>query len=181
MNRPTESLSQAARPWYVLTAKPQHEKAVAGQLRARSLEEYLPCYRSRRRWSDRIAEVELPLFPQYIFCRFTFEDRLKVMQTLSVRSIVSFGGKPCPVDHREIERIQAMCASGRPIRPWPYVGVGQRVRVCAGSLEGLEGILAREKSTCRVVVNMELLNRAVAVEVERDLIRACSGSCAGDS
>src|ERR1039458_584693 len=92
--------------WFVLTVKPQHEKAVAEQLRAKSLEEYLPLYQARRRWSDRVATVELPLFPRYVFCRFSFENRLQVLQTPSVSSIVSFGGKPCPVEHREIETVQ---------------------------------------------------------------------------
>jgi transcription antitermination factor NusG len=161
---------EPVRPWYALTVKPQHEKAVAQQLRAKSLEEYLPLYRARRRWSDRIATVALPLFPRYVFCRFTFDDRLKVLQTLGVRSIVSCSGKPCPIDDREIAAIKAMSSSGRPIWPWPLVRIGQRVRICEGPLESLEGILAREKSAYRVVVNMELLNRAVAVEVERDLI-----------
>ena len=165
------ALTEAPRPWYALTVKPQHERAVAEQLRSKSLEEYLPLYRARRRWSDRIATVELPLFPRYVFCRFSFAERLKVLQILSVRSIVSCCGKPCVIDHREIATIQAMTSSGQPICPWPLVRIGQRVRVCTGPLEGLEGILAREKSAYRVVVNMEILNRAVAVEVERDLIR----------
>jgi transcription antitermination factor NusG len=172
MNIHAESaLTEATRPWYALTVKPRHERAVAEQLRSKSLEEYLPLYRSRRRWSDRIATVELPLFPRYVFCRFTFAERLKVLQILSVRSIVSCCGKPCAIDQGEIATIQAMTSSGQPIWPWPLAKIGQRVLVCAGPLEGLEGILAREKSAYRVVVNMEILNRAVAVEVERDLIR----------
>jgi transcription antitermination factor NusG len=162
-------------PWYVLTVKPQHERAVAQQLRAKSLEEYLPLYKVTRRWSDRVATVELPLFPRYVFCRSTFEDRLKVLQILSVTSIVSFGGKPCGVDPAEIQKIQSMLASGRLVRPWPYVGVGEHVRVCEGPLEGLEGILVRAKSSHRVVVNVDFLNRAVAVEVDRDMVRRMTG------
>jgi transcription antitermination factor NusG len=160
------------RPWHVLMVKPQHEMAVAEQLRAKDVEEYLPLYTVRRRWRDRIATLSLPLFPRYVFCRSAFEDRLKVLQVLSVTSIVSFGGKPSPVADEEIETIKAMVSSGRPLRPWPYVSVGERVRICEGSLEGLEGILVREKSGYRVIINMEVLNRAVAVEIDRDMIRA---------
>jgi len=152
---PAESApQQAARAWYALTVKPQHEKAVAEQLHAKSLEEYLPLYRARRRWSDRIATVALPLFPRYVFCRFTFDDRLKVLRTPSVLAILSCNGKPCPIDDREIAAIKAMSSSGRPVWPWPFVSIGQRVRISVGPLEGLEGILAREKSAYRVVVNM---------------------------
>lgn len=82
--------------WYALTVRPQHEKAVADQLQAKALESYVPLYRARRRWSDRSKTIELPLFSRYTFCRFSFEQRLRVLQTPSVVSIVGFGGKPCP-------------------------------------------------------------------------------------
>lgn len=156
--------------WFALNVKPQHERAVAEQLKVKSLEGYVPLYYSRRSWSDRTKVIELPLFPRYVFCRFEFEDRPKILSILSVTSIVGFGGKPCPVSEREIEIIRSMTGSGLPISPSPVVYVGQRVRICEGALLGLEGILAREKSGCRVVVNMDLLQRAVAVDVHRDLI-----------
>jgi transcription termination/antitermination protein NusG len=162
--------------WYALTVRPQHEKAVADQLRAKTLESYLPLYRARRRWSDRIKTIELPLFSRYVFCRFNFEARLQVLQISSVVSIVGFGGKPCPIPHHVIHIIQAVVGSGLPVSPWPFLRVGQRVRVTEGALEGLEGILARKKSGYRVVVNMEILNRAVAVEIEQDLVRAVAGA-----
>jgi len=162
--------------WYALTVKAQHEKAVADQLRAKALESYLPLYRARRRWSDRTKTIEMPLFSRYVFCRFNFEARLKVLQVSSIVSIVGFGGKPCPIPDHEIQTIQAVVGSGLPVSPWPFLRVGQRVRVTEGALEGLEGILARKKSGYRVVVNMELLNRAVAVEIEQDLVRVVAGA-----
>ena len=171
--------AETPRCWYALMVKPQHEKAVAAQLEMKCLEAYLPLYRARHQWSDRIVAVELPLFPRYVFSRFTFEDRLKVLQILSVTSIVSFGGKPCPIDNREVETIRAMISSGRPIHPWPSVRIGQRVRICEGPLDGLEGILVREKSGYREVVNVELLNRGVAVEVERDSIKPLAAARTG--
>jgi transcription antitermination factor NusG len=167
--------------WYALTVRPQHEKAVADQLRAKVLESYLPLYRARRRWSDRIQTVDLPLFSRYVFCRFNFEARLKVLQISSIVSIVGFGGKPCPIPDHEIETIQAVVGSGLPFSPWPFLHIGQRVRVTQGALEGLEGILARKKSGYRVIVNMEMLNRAVAVEIEQDLVRAVAGAPAAPS
>jgi len=167
-----DPVPNAVRPWYVLMVKPQHEMAVAEQLRAKDVEEYLPLYTIKRRWRDRTATLSLPLFPRYVFCRSAFEDRLKVLQLLSVTSIVSFGGKPSPVSNEEIETIKAMVSSGRPLRPWPRVRLGERVRICEGSLDGLEGILVREKSGYRVVINVDVLNRAVAVEIERDMVRA---------
>ena len=159
--------------WYALSVKPQHEKAVAEQLLNNGLETYLPLYRSKRRWSDRVKTIEFPLFSRYVFCRFGFDDRLTVLRVTSVRSIVSFAGTPCPLDETELAAVRAIVGAGLPFCPWPFVRIGQRVRIRGGSLQDMEGILAREKSGYRVVVNVELLNRAVAVEVERDLIEPC--------
>ena len=167
--------------WYALTVRSRHEKAVADQLQAKALESYLPLYRARRRWSDRVKTIELPLFSRYVFCRFNFETRLKVLSVSSVVSIVGFGGKPCPIPDHEIETIQAIVGSGLPVSPWPFLRIGQRVRVTEGALEGLEGILARKSSGYRVIINMELLNRAVAVEIEQDMVRAVSGAPAAPS
>ena len=160
--------------WYALTVKPQHEKSVADQLEAKSLESYLPLYRAKRRWSDRVKVIELPLFPRYVFCRFDFENRMKILQIASINKIVGFGGQPYPIDDQIIHDLKTIVGSGLPCNPWPFLRVGQWVTVCEGPLKGTEGILVREKSGYRVVINVELLNRAVAVEVERDLVRPCN-------
>jgi transcription antitermination factor NusG len=156
--------------WFALIVKSQHERAVAEQLAAQSVEAYVPLYRSRRRWSDRMKTVELPLFPRYVFSRFTFEERRKVIGLPSVVSIVGFGGAPSPIREEEIELVKLIAGQDLPISPWPFLRVGERVRVSEGPLCGVEGILVREKTLHRVVVNMELLNRAVAVELERHLL-----------
>ncbi len=158
--------------WFALTVKPHHERAVEAQLNAKSLETYVPFYRSKRRWSDRVKTIELPLFSGYAFCRFRFEDRLKVLSIPSVTSMVGFGGTPCPIPDKEIELVALIVNSGLPITPWPFLRIGDRVRICQGSLSGLEGILAKEKAQFRVVVNVEMLQRAVAVEIQRDSLEA---------
>jgi len=159
-----------------LTSKPRHEKAAAENLRAKGLESYVPLYQARRQWTDRIQSVELPLFPGYVFCRFVYTSRLPVLNTPGVTSVVSFSEMPTPVADDEISRIRAIQASGLPSQPWPYVRVGQKARIERGALAGLEGVLIREKDTLRVVVSVELLQRAVAVEIDRDMIRAVKGT-----
>jgi transcription antitermination factor NusG len=162
--------------WFALTVRPQHEQAVAAQLQAKALESYVPVYRERHRWSDRVQSVELPLFPRYVFARFRLPERLSVLSIPSVKSIVSFGGKPCAVDPREIEAVQRMVASGMPVMPWPFLKIGQPVRLSGGAMDGLEGILVREKTGYRVVVNITILNRAVAVEIDRNHVKAVAGA-----
>jgi len=162
--------------WFALTAKPRHEKMVGGNLRALGLESFVPLYKARRQWTDRVQSVDLPLFPGYVFCRFAYSSRLPVLNTPGVTSVVCFSEIPTPVADDEISRIRAIQASGLPSQPWPYVRLGQKARIERGSLAGLEGVLIREKDSLRVVVSVELLHRAVAVEIDRDMIRAVQGA-----
>jgi len=158
--------------WFALTLKAQHEKAVAAKLQAKGIEGYVPFYRERHRWSDRIRTVEVPLFPRYAFARFRLAERVAALSLSGVTSIVSFGGQPCPVEPREIEAIQCMIASGLPVTPWPLLKIGQPVRLSGSAMDGLEGILVGEKTGYRVVVNVQLLNRAVSVEIDRSHVEA---------
>ncbi|HTT65156.1 MAG TPA: UpxY family transcription antiterminator [Bryobacteraceae bacterium] len=162
--------------WFALTAKPRHEKAVGENLRGKGLESFVPLYSARRQWTDRVRLVDVPLFPGYVFCRFSYASRLQVLNTPGVTSLVGFSDGPAPVEDEEIARIRTIQASGLPAQPWPYVQVGQRARIERGSLAGLEGVLIREKDALRVVVCVELLRRAVAVEIDRDMIRAVNGA-----
>ncbi|MBI4874386.1 MAG: hypothetical protein HY822_07125 [Acidobacteria bacterium] len=156
--------------WYALTVKPRHERTVARNLRGRGLEEFAPFCRARRRWCDRIKELETPLFPGYVFCRFSYEQRMLVLNTPSVTSIVGFGKHPTPAGEEEIDALRSIVASGLPAQPWPYLRLGQKVRIEQGCLEGVVGILLREKDLCRVLVNVEILQRSVAVEIDRALL-----------
>jgi transcription antitermination factor NusG len=162
--------------WFALASKPRHEKAIDQILRSKGLESYLPLYRARHHWSDRVKSVDLPLFPGYLFCRFDYRQRVPVLSTPGVLSIVGFAGVPTPVSEEEIAAIQGILASGLPSGPWPYIRIGQTVRIERGSLAGLQGVLVREKDAMRVVVSVELLRRAVAVEISRDMIAAASNA-----
>jgi transcription antitermination factor NusG len=164
-------MNLAVSRWFAVTVKPRHEKVAAGALRAKAFDEFLPLYRTRRRWSDRMKELELPLFAGYVFCRFAEHQRAQVLAAPGVRSIVGFGGKMAAVDEAEIGAIRTMMDSGHPVGPWPYLRAGQRVRIEAGPLRGVEGILLEAKGAWRVVVSVSLLQRSVAVEIERDSIR----------
>lgn len=154
--------------WFVLTVKPQHERAARQELIIHALEAYVPFYQAKRRWSDRVKTVELPLFPQYVFSRFPIQYRSKVIALPSVSTIVSFGGVPTPISNHEIDMLKRLTSEAVPLMPWPFLRIGQRVRVREGPLMGLEGILVREKAAYRVVVSIEMLHRGVAVELERE-------------
>ena len=158
------------RSWYALTVKPQHEKAAAKALAHKRLEQYLPVYKARKRWSDRVRLVELPLFPGYVFCRFSLPEKWTVLATPGIRSLVSFGGRPPSIPAEVIDEMRAIEASGLPVEPRPYLREGERVVIRRGPLEGLEGRLAYTAGAWEVVVSVELLARSVAVRVDREAL-----------
>lgn len=156
--------------WFAVRTAAGREKAVASQLELKGYEEFLPLYRSKRQWSDRIKEMDLSLFPGYLFCRFDFNHRLPILITPGVKLIVGYGKIPTPVSDAEIEALRRVVASGAAAEPHEYLSIGQRVRVREGSLAGVEGILLHVKNTCRIVLSVELLRRSVSVELDRAAI-----------
>jgi transcription antitermination factor NusG len=132
---------------------------------------YLPLYREKHRWSDRVKQLELPLFPGYLFCRFEVRNRLPILTTPGVIGVVGAGKTPIPVNDEEIEAIRAILRSGLAAQPWPFLSVGSRIYMEAGPLAGLEGIISNADKTCRLVVSVPLLQRSVAVEIDRDWAR----------
>jgi len=152
--------------WYALTTCSRHEKSVAEQIERRSFQCFLPLYRSVRRWKDRRKELNLALFPGYVFVRMALEDRLRVLQLPGVVRLVSFNGKPAVLPDAEIEALQARLSGDVRVEPHPYLRTGRRVRVRSGAMQGLEGIIVRRKERCRVVFSIDLIMRSVAVEVD---------------
>jgi transcription antitermination factor NusG len=153
-------------PWFALQSRSRHESVVAMQLRGKGYEPFLPVHKSRRRWSDRIKEIELPLFPGYLFCRFDPLDRMPILVTPGIVQIVGIGKQPVPIDEMEIAGIQTAVRSGLPREAWPFQQIGQNVRVECGPLRGVEGVLLNVKGGHRLILSVTLLQRSVAVEVD---------------
>jgi transcription antitermination factor NusG len=158
--------------WYALQVWSRKENYVSAHLQGLGYECFLPTYRSQRKWSDRTKELEQPLFPGYLFCRFDVSNRRPLVMAPGVIQVVGNGKTPIAVADPEMERVQMAVASEAPREPWPYVEVGERVRVAYGSLRGLEGILINIKGSHRVVLSISLLQRSVAVEVDQAWITA---------
>jgi transcription termination/antitermination protein NusG len=159
--------------WYAAHVCSRHEKQVLSQLQDRQVDCFLPVYRSMRRWKDRRKELELVLFPGYVFVHLDLKDRLRVLQLPSVVRFVSFNGQPAALPDAEIETLSKGLASGIRAEPHPYLKVGQRVRVRFGPLSGAQGILVRRKDKFRVVLSIDIIMRSVAVEVDEADIEPC--------
>jgi transcription antitermination factor NusG len=156
--------------WFALTVGPSHERRAERSLLNQGFEAYLPVYRVRRHWSDRVKNHDAVLFPGYVFCRFAYPDRLRVLSSPGVRSIVTSGRDPAPVDEEELSAVRSLLASGRPLLPWPYLRMGQKVVIRDGQFASLRGVIVRARDSWRVVVSVEALNCSVSIEVDAEFV-----------
>jgi transcription antitermination factor NusG len=163
-------------PWFAILARTGRERTATMLLENAGYECYLPVSKFVRRWSDRMKEVEVPLFPGYLFCRMNPHNRLPVLMTPGVIQIVGVGKTPIPVEEQEIAAIQRVGKSGLPTMPWPYLEVGNVVRIEEGPLDGLTGIVLKIKSGLKLVLSVSLLQRSVAVEIDRRWISSTAGA-----
>lgn len=160
-----------ALPWFAVRVRSNCERTAALHLRERGYEEFAPSYQAQRQWSDRKKIVDRLLFPGYVFARLDPENRLPVLSAPGVVGMVGFGKVPCPIPDREIDGIRALLQSGLLVQPWPFLQIGERVLIERGPLAGVEGLLEQVKGRYRLVVSVELLQRAVSAEVDRDWVR----------
>jgi len=155
--------------WHALYTRHQHEKVVAGVLANKGLEVFLPLYTAAHRWKDRTKQLSLPLFPCYVFVREGLDRQLQIMTTPGVFSWVG-GSRPVEIPEADMEALFKMVASSLRVEPHPFLKCGDWVRVKLGPLEGVEGILLRKKNLFRLVLSVEMLQKAVAVEVDISMV-----------
>ena len=153
--------------WYAVRTRSRHEKLVSRQLESQGIQSFLPVITKISKWSDRRKEVELPLFSGYAFVRLDHAsgERVRVLQTQGVVNFVGVQGSGVPIPDQEIENINILVASKVTYQERPYLQVGQRVRVCGGALDGVEGILAAENSDRSLVISVGLIQRSISVRV----------------
>jgi transcription antitermination factor NusG len=154
--------------WFAVYTTPRHEKHVSDMLAERHVETFLPLYRTNRQWKkSRPVSLELPLFPSYLFVRIGRQARGAVLSTPGVLSIVGSAREPWALPDLEIEALRSGLLE-RKIEPHPYLVVGEKVRIKAGVMAGVEGVLIRKKNDLRVVLSLDMIMQSVAVEVEAD-------------
>jgi len=166
----TQGNSDAVSPmnlpeWYAVQTRPRHEKRVAAELRARAIEEFLPLHCTRHRWKNGVtADVELPLFPCYLFVRLSLCEKLRLLQLPGVIGFAVNSAHPTAMAPADIEALRALSVICR-AEPHPFLKAGDRVQIVAGPLAGMQGILLRRKQELRVVLSLDFILRSVAVEV----------------
>jgi transcription antitermination factor NusG len=163
------ALSSSRKQWFAVYTTCRHEKRVSEHLELRTIEHYLPLYRSRRKWKDGSKVIlSLPLFPGYVFVRIGRAERVPVLEVPGVLWFVgNSSAHPTPLPEFEIDTLRAALDPSR-VEPFPLLTAGQRVRIRSGSLAGIEGIVVRQKNSFRVVITLELIRQSIAVEVDAD-------------
>lgn len=161
----TEAIS-----WFALRVRSNFEQNSCNALASRGLEAFHPSFKARRRWSDRIKTIDQPLFPGYVFCRFSPVERVNVLRAPGVVHIVSSGHDLLPVDESELHHIRTVVMAELAASPHPFLKVGQKVRIDRGPLAGAEGIFTALQGKSSLILSISLLQRSVAVEVNADWV-----------
>jgi transcription antitermination factor NusG len=163
---PQAAAPEGVRNWFAAYTNSHHEKRVAAQFAERQIESFLPLYTTRHRWRNGCdMNLDLPLFPNYVFVRVDPRKRVSVLEVPGVVSLVGFGRTLAPLPDFEIEALRSSIGQ-RKIEPHPYLVIGERVRIKTGPMAGMEGVLLRRKNNFRVVLALDAIMQCVAVEVD---------------
>jgi transcription antitermination factor NusG len=154
--------------WYAIHTRSRHEKAVASRLEEQGLTTFVPTITEVRRWSDRRKLVEFPLFSCYAFVNLSWrsELRAKVVRTDGVLGFVSFGNGAVPIPDVEIENVRTLLTGMVPCTAYPFLKLGQRVRIRGGALDGVEGIFLARKGNKTLVISIEPIQRSLAINID---------------
>jgi transcription antitermination factor NusG len=165
----TEDRERNGLGWFALRVKPNHEKKVSFSIADRGFEEFLPLYPVRK-WTEGKKDVQAPLFPGYVFCKFDRSSWVPVIRTPGVIDVVRCGKSPAGIADEEIASLQQVHRLRATMEPWPYLKTGQTVNISAGPLAGVSGTLVEVKRLVRLVLSVSLLQRSVLVEVDREWV-----------
>jgi len=157
--------------WFAIWTHSHCEQLVNDQLISKEFETFLPFVRA---WSRRAGVQRLkprPMFPGYLFVRLPVVDKHNYLEILRTRGVARLLGERwdrlTPIDDDEIDALQRVIAANHTVLPHPYLREGQRVRIDAGPLSGVEGIYVRSRpNRGLLVLSVNLLHQSVAVEVD---------------
>ena len=144
--------------WFALYTRSRHEQVVKSQLDGKGIENFLPLYTKQSIWKDRRKQLELPLFPGYLFVRIPLIEKTEVLKSFGVVHLVGDGRRPLPIPEDQVSSLKTCVENGLKYDPCPYLKVGQRVRIKDGPFAEMEGILVRKKNVSRLVISIDLIH-----------------------
>ena len=140
--------------WYVVYSKPRREKKLYAKLLEVGIEAYCPLNKVKKKWSDRMKTVEVPLFTSYVFVKVSENQKVKVRETPGVVNFVYEEGKPAVIREKEIEKIQRFLEEYQNVEVVPSeFHKGQIVKVNEGLFVDEEGkVIDTHNNKVRVVI-----------------------------
>ena len=158
--------------WYVIETKRHREQVAGAFLAQHGIASYLP--RMVQSPPPPVGSEIVPLFPGYLFVRVALtNDFHRVMRTVGVKTFVSFGGSPVPVNERVITVLRNREGSDGLIRYGSPRGEKREVRIVDGPFRGWTALLEQPLAASdRVRVLMDLLHRETAVELPAKWVRS---------
>ena len=162
------SIREYTGQWWVAHTKSRNEKALAHDLISKEISYFLPMTWKVRRKSRRTIKSLLPLFSGYLFFCGNENQRTEILRTDRVANLIEVINQEKLLN--ELVQIERVLQTGTPLVPHKYIKVGQKCRVIAGPLMGLQGIVVKTKGTMRLVLQVDMLGQAASVEIDIDMI-----------
>ena len=159
------------RHWIAVYTKARHEKVVHEQLDKKNIEVFLPLIRSKRRWSDRIKWVNIPLFSSYVFARIELKNHLYVLQTTGVHHIIRFKDEIAVIPNDQIQAIKLMLEGGYTPESTDYFVVGDEAEIIVGPMKGIKGIISRIDGDDKFVLKIDAIKHAIIVHIDRGYLK----------
>ncbi len=164
--------SMDGKSWVAVYTNSRHEKLALEQLTKRNITAYLPLVRSKRRWSDRMKWVDIPLFRSYVFAKIELREHLYVLQTTGVHHIVKFKKEIAVIPDEQINGIKLMLEGGYSPESTDYFTIGDEAEIVAGPMRGVKGIINRADGEERFILKIDAIQHAISVHVERKMLKA---------
>lgn len=166
--------------WYACYTRARHEKKVASVLATQGIDSYVPVATRTSQWKDRKKRVAFPLFPGYVFGRFTLQDVHRVLTTPGVSTIVRTNGYPTPISDDDIGNVRAFTealerSDVEPVRR-PYFAEGTRVRVTDGPFKDVSGIVVETRGRGRILIGLEVIGQGLEIDIDAGVLAAVETS-----
>ena len=159
-----------SRQWWALYTRPRQEKSLARELVRMELPFYLPLVNKANLIRGREVMSRLPLFQGYLFFFGDDEERLRSLSTRRVSQVVPVNDPARLVD--DLRRIQQLIDSGAPLTLESRLSAGRRVRIRAGAMRGLEGIVVERRGQSRLLVSIDFIQQGASVAIEDYLLES---------
>lgn len=172
MNEVDMAERNTARQWHIAYTLPRHEKAIAQRLAAGDLSCYVPLYLEARVWNQRRVEVDLPLFPCYVFVKMHLESKARLLAVPGVVRLLAVNGAAVTFPDEEMTALQTSLEQWS-ARPYPFHLAGKRIRLKSGPFAGLEGKIVRRNGKRELIVALDLIQSAISLTIDTADAQLC--------